>query len=185
MPDNRILDIVDEDDNVIGQATREKIHAKGLLHREIHVWLYNKEGELFFQMRDKNKETFPGLLDASIGGHVEMGDSYEKTALKEAEEETGLEIDPHKLKIITTVKNVAHDSITGKINNAIRKVYAYEFNGSSNDLRIEEGKATGFEAVKIDSLFTMSAEEKQRFIPIVFEEVNLDVFRKIKALLSA
>jgi isopentenyldiphosphate isomerase len=182
MPDGRILNIVDEKDNVTGVATREDIHAKGLLHREMHVWFYNKKGEVFFQMRAKDKDTFPGLLDASVGGHVEIGDSYEKTALKEAEEEAGLKIDPRDLKFITIIRHIAHDEVTGKINNVIRKIYAYEFNGSPSDLKIEEGKATGFEAVKIDSLFTIGDEEKRRFIPNIFEEMNLDIFKKIEGL---
>ena len=183
MPDSRILNIINESDNIIGEATREDIHAKGLLHREIHVWLYNKNGEIFFQMRAKDKETFPGLLDASVGGHVEMGDSYEKTAFKETEEETGLKIETHDLKFITTIRHTAHDEVTGKINNVIRKIFAYEFDGSPSDLKVEQGKATGFEAVKIDSLFTMSTEEKQRFIPNIFDEANLGVFRKIRVLI--
>jgi len=38
------LNIVDESDNIIGEDTRGHIHQKGLLHREIHVWIYNNEG---------------------------------------------------------------------------------------------------------------------------------------------
>lgn len=184
MPDGRILNIVDEDDNVTGEATREEIHTQGLLHREVHVWLYNQNGELFFQMRAKDKDTFPGLLDASIAGHVEIGDSYEKTAVKEAEEETGLKIDPAHLKFVAKIHYSAHDNVTGKINNVIRTIYAYPFDGSPSDLRIEKGKATGFEVVRIDSLFTMGAEEKRRFISSFFEPINLDIFRKIKELFS-
>jgi isopentenyldiphosphate isomerase len=33
-----MLEIVDENDNVIGLETREKVHREGLLHREIHIW---------------------------------------------------------------------------------------------------------------------------------------------------
>ena len=32
------LEIVNETDEVIGLDKRLKIHQKGLLHREIHVW---------------------------------------------------------------------------------------------------------------------------------------------------
>lgn len=184
MPDNRILNVVDENDNVIGETTREEIHARGLLHREVHVWLYNKKGEIFFQLRAKDKDTFPGLLDASIGGHVEIGDSYEKTAVKEAKEETGLHIYPNNLKFVATIRHIAHDEVTGKINNVIRKIYAYEFDGLPSDLKIERGKATGFEAVKIDSLLTLQGEERKRFIPNIFDEMNLDLFRKIKKLVD-
>jgi len=184
MPNNRILNLVDEDDNIVGEATREEIHSKGLLHREIHVWLYNRNGKVLFQKRAKDKDTFPGLLDASVGGHVEQGESYEETAVKEAGEETGLEIKPEDLKLITTIRNEAHDRVTGRINNVIRRIYAYEFNGPTSELKVENGKATGFEAVKISSLFTMPDEEKRRFIPAIFEEKNLDVFRKIELLVT-
>lgn len=183
MSDNRILNIVDENDNIVGEATREEIHAKGLLHREVHVWLYNKNEDLFFQRRAKDKDTFPGLLDASVGGHVEVGDSYEKTAVKETEEETGLKINPQDLKIVTTIKHIAHDEVTGRINNVIRRIYAYEFNGPVNDLKVEKKKALGFESVRIDSLFVMSDAEKKKFIPNVFDEINLDIFRKIKNII--
>lgn len=81
-----ILDIVDENDQIIGQATRDKIHRQGLLHREIHVYFITPQQEIIFQHRAKDKETFPDLLDATVGGHVEIGDSYELTAIKETEE---------------------------------------------------------------------------------------------------
>lgn len=183
MADIRILNVVDDKDNIIGEATREDIHKKGLLHREVHVWLYNDKGELFFQKRALDKDTFPGLLDASVGGHVEVGDSYEKTAVKEVEEETGLKINPADLVFVTTIRHTANDEITNKINNVIRRIYAYKFNGSVNDLKVEEGKATGFEAVKLDSLLDMDNLEKRKFIPNIFDNVYLDIFRKIKTLI--
>jgi isopentenyldiphosphate isomerase len=180
MIDTRILNIVSEDDEIVGEATRHDVHEKGLLHREVHVWLYNGKGELFFQKRAEDKDTFPGLLDASIGGHVEVGDSYEKTAVKEAMEETGLEINPADLKLAGILKYVSDDAITGKINNSIKHIFAYRFDGSANELKIEEGKATGFEVVKLDSLFNMSDFEKKRFIPNIFDDFYLNIFRKIK-----
>ncbi len=182
MNDSRILNIVDENDKIIGEKARKEIHEKGLLHREVHVWLYNDNGELFFQKRAIDKETFPGLLDASVGGHVEMGDSYEKTAFKETEEETGLKINLENLKLITTIRYKAHDKITGKTNNVIRRIYAYKFNGSASDLKLEKGQAVSFKPVKIESLFKISDEEKKKFIDNLFDDINLDIFRKIKTL---
>ena len=38
---DELLDVVDENDNIIGRDKRAVIHSKGLLHREVHVWLYN------------------------------------------------------------------------------------------------------------------------------------------------
>ena len=51
MSNNELLEIVDEQDNVVGIETREKIHQQGLLHREIHIWVTNEKGEILFQRR--------------------------------------------------------------------------------------------------------------------------------------
>ncbi|MCL4437679.1 NUDIX domain-containing protein [Patescibacteria group bacterium] len=85
MADNRKLNIVDESGNIIGEETRCNIHKNGLLHKEIHVWFYTPKGEIIFQHRAKNKDVYPDLLDATVGGHVEIGDDYEHAALKEIE----------------------------------------------------------------------------------------------------
>jgi len=180
MIDTRILEIIDENDKVVGKETRHEIHKNGLLHREIHVWLYNGEGELFFQKRANDKDTFPGLLDASVGGHVEVGDSYEETAVKEIKEETGLEIKSKDLKLIAKIRQVAEDKITNTVNNSIKYIYACRYDGPVGKLRVEKGKATGFEIVKINSLFKMTDTEKLRFIPNVFDKEILNIFRKIK-----
>ena len=78
MADNRRLNIVDENGEIIGENTRENIHNQGLLHREIHVWFYTPKGEIIFQHREKDKDTYPDLLDATVGGHVEIGSDFVK-----------------------------------------------------------------------------------------------------------
>ena len=62
------LNIIDENDNIVGEDSRENIHKKGLLHREIWVWIYNDKLEILFQRRAPDKDTFPNKLDASVGG---------------------------------------------------------------------------------------------------------------------
>ena len=80
------INIVDENDRIIGQDSRTNIHKKGLRHREIWVWLYNDKSELLFQLRSKNAETCPGLLDATAGGHVDLNNDYEQAAVREVKE---------------------------------------------------------------------------------------------------
>src|SRR3989338_9985388 len=105
MPDDRKLNIVDEAGNIIGIDSRENIHQQGLLHRETHVWFYTPKGEIIFQHRAKDKDTYPDLLDATVGGHVEIGSDYLKTALAEVAEETGLKIAADDLRFITMVRS--------------------------------------------------------------------------------
>lgn len=68
-----LLDVVDEHDRVIGQATRERIHKEGLLHREIHVYFYNSVGDILFQKRGSDVDMNPDVLHSSVGGHVDAG----------------------------------------------------------------------------------------------------------------
>lgn len=183
MPDNRKLNIVDEDGNVLSEETREDIHANGLLHREIYVWFYTPDGEVIFQHRAKDKDTYPDLLDATVGGHVEIGSDYADTAIQETVEETGVKIKRSDLVRMNIDRIDSFDEQTKKRNNALRAIFVYRYNGKLEDLEVEEGKAIGFESWPIEKLLNMPPEEKERFIPTVFEEKNLETFMKIRELL--
>lgn len=183
MPDNRKLNIVDEKGNIIGEETRENIHKQGLLHREIHVWFYTPKGEIIFQHRAKDKETYPDLLDATVGGHVEIGADYESAALHETEEETGINLVKDDFIFLQVLRSKTYDKTTNMINNVIRAVYAYRYNGKVEDLKIEKGKAIGFEAWPLEKIFNISDEDEERFIPSILNNEVLNIFRKIKKLI--
>ena len=89
---DEVFDLVDEHDNVIGQATRGEVHAKGLYHRAIHVLLFNSEGQVFLQKRSMAKDTAPGCWDSSASGHVDCGEDYPLTAIRECQEELGVHV---------------------------------------------------------------------------------------------
>src|SRR3989344_1392046 len=158
------LELVDENDQVIGLESRKVVHQQGLLHRETHVWFMTPNREIIFQHRAKDKDTYPDKLDATVGGHVEPGMSYDETAIKESLEETGITLDPQKLKLIKKIHRKSFDEVTGLTNNAIRSQYAYLFYGKIDDLKAEVGKIIGFEAWKIDDLPNLSESDKARFI---------------------
>lgn len=183
MADNRRLNIVDEDGKIIGEDTRENIHNLGLLHREIHVWFYTPRLEIIFQHRAKDKDTFPDQLDATVGGHVEIGSGFEETALQELKEETGVVAKRDDLTLVKTVRSNTFDTTTNKTNNVIRAIYTYRYDGKVGDLKVEEGKAIGFESWPLERLLNISDEDKKRFIPLIFEKDNLEIFAKVKELI--
>lgn len=87
-----LFDVVDERDQVIGQAPRREVHAKGLLHRAVHVFVFNDAGDLFLQQRSLLKDSEPGTWSASCSGHVDAGEDYDTAAVRELREEIGLNL---------------------------------------------------------------------------------------------
>jgi len=177
------LNVVDENDSAIGEETRENIHKKGLLHQEIHVWVYNDKGEILFQRRSLDKDTHPGLLTASASGHVELNKDYKEAALKELKEETGISAKKEDLVFLKMVRSKTYDNLTGNINNVIRAVYTYKYQGDPRKLEIEEGEAIGFEFWPLEKIFNITEKEEKQFIPSVFSKQMLDIFKEIKKLL--
>ncbi|MFA5051545.1 MAG: NUDIX domain-containing protein [Patescibacteria group bacterium] len=84
-----LVDIVNEKDEVIGQADVKKAHAEKLLHRIVHVLIMNHSGEMALQLRSQHKHFLPGYWCTSVGGHVQSGETYEQAAIRECREEIG------------------------------------------------------------------------------------------------
>ncbi len=85
-----LFDVVDESDRVVGQLERSRVHARGLLHRAVSVFVFNSRGELLIQKRTATKDEYPLRYTASASGHVSAGESYDETAPREMQEELGL-----------------------------------------------------------------------------------------------
>ena len=88
-----ILDVVNNQDEVTGQNTRNEVHRLGLQHRAVHLLVFNGGGQLFLQKRALSKEDDPGTWDSSAAGHLEAGESYDTCAVRELREELGLELE--------------------------------------------------------------------------------------------
>jgi isopentenyl-diphosphate delta-isomerase type 1 len=86
---DEMLDVVNEQDQVIGQRPRPEIHRLGLRHRAAHVLVFNRHGQVFLQKRAQTKDTHPGLWDSSASGHLNQGEAYDTAAQRELEEELG------------------------------------------------------------------------------------------------
>jgi isopentenyldiphosphate isomerase len=88
MPEE-IFDVVNEQDQVIGREARSEVHRLGLMHRAVHVLVFNARGEVFLQKRSMKKDRQPGLWDSSASGHVDSGEDYDTCAIRELSEELG------------------------------------------------------------------------------------------------
>jgi len=93
MPEeDEFFDVVDGNDAVVGRVARREVHARGLLHRAVHVLVFDGAGRVFLQRRSMKKDIAPGMWDSSCSGHVDSGESYDAAAVRELAEELGLRI---------------------------------------------------------------------------------------------
>ncbi len=96
---DEIFAVVNKEDQVVGQASRKEVHGNpALIHRVVHVLVFNKQGELYLQKRSLNKDVQPGKWDTSVGGHVDLGEDYRKAALREMHEELGIK--PNEIRFL-------------------------------------------------------------------------------------
>lgn len=178
----RLLDVVNENDEIIDSKSREDIHRLGLIHRQVHVWMFDENKNLFLQKRGFT-QTSAGLLDATVGGHVNKGENYIDAAIRETREETGMEIKKEDLYLIKKVKNITNKNVatSGKINNYIQEVYIYKHPIVESNLRKEQGIPGGsFQKLSYKFLTEPEKEYIEMFHPEVYTNELSSVLDYIK-----
>lgn len=85
-----IFDVVDQNDEVISTAVRAEVHQNKLMHRAVHILVYDHQERVLVQQRGFDKDCSPGLWDTSAGGHVDSGEDYDSAAIREMAEELGV-----------------------------------------------------------------------------------------------
>jgi isopentenyl-diphosphate Delta-isomerase len=93
------IEIVDNDNKIVGIVPRSIVHQQGLNHREIGIILVDHESRVLFQKRSMSKPTYPGKWVISAGGHLQIEESPYEAAKRELREELGLETDLYFLMV--------------------------------------------------------------------------------------
>ncbi len=88
---DELLEIVTREGKVIKILPRSDIHGNpSLVHRVVHVLVFNSGEDLFLQKRSLNKDVAPGKWDTSVGGHVMSGETLDEAVKREMKEELGI-----------------------------------------------------------------------------------------------
>jgi len=91
-----LFDIVNENDEVIGQATREECHSNpNITHRTVGFTLIKSDGKLLITKRGLGKRFDPGKY-IFLGEHMIAGENYEQGVIRGAKEEIGIDIKEYK-----------------------------------------------------------------------------------------
>ena len=98
---DELFDVVDENDTPLFREKRAVVHRECLLHRAVHILVFNEQGQVYAQRRSLTKDTCPGRWTTSCSGHVDAGETYDTTAVRELQEELGIHIDGiEKLRLL-------------------------------------------------------------------------------------
>lgn len=84
-----IVDIVDENNKVIGQIAKGEAHQTGALHRCVVSQLIDSQGNWTLVKQASDRQD-AGQYVSPVGGHVQAGESEDDALKREAFEELGL-----------------------------------------------------------------------------------------------
>lgn len=86
-----LLEVVNHKGEVVCILPRNHIHGDpSLIHRVVHVLVFNTKGHLLLQKRSMSKDVAPGRWDTSVGGHLNPGEDPVSAAKREMREELGI-----------------------------------------------------------------------------------------------
>ena len=85
------IQIVDNQDNVIGLKERSEIDYKNDIYRVSGLWATNLKGQILLAKRATLKDKDPGKWGPAVAGTIDEGETYDINIYKEAKEEIGLE----------------------------------------------------------------------------------------------
>lgn len=103
--------IVDKKDRILGSASRSQVHGNNLLHRAVHILIFNEAGEVYLQQRSHSKDRHPFKWDSSAAGHVSAQESYDETARRELKEELGVNVPLQKILQLPAAQRTDHEFI--------------------------------------------------------------------------
>jgi len=142
-----LLDIINEDDEVIGQDTHAGAHAKGLLHRYIHIILQDTQGRIICQQRTADMR-YPLTFDASVGEHVDAGETYWDAALRGLGEEMGI---PQGIVELTDLGRI-ENRINPAVENMLGRLYVGVYGGPVTIQETEIARVEYFQPAELRAM---------------------------------
>lgn len=161
---DELIDIVDDQNNLTGvQKMKSEAHRDGLWHRAAHIWIYNSKGEVLLQLRAKDKDIGPDTWDLSAAGHVGVGEEPVVSALREIQEEIGLNVKTEDLELYKIIAEKL--TINGLLNNEFHYVYILRYDGNARDLKLQKEELQKMEFVPIEIIEKGLKENPEKYFP--------------------
>ena len=133
-----MIDVLEVDGSPTGRTKpKPQIHRDGDWHRAVHVWIMTPDDRILVQRRAAVKENNPGLWDVSCAGHISAGESVIEAAIREADEELGIVLEPEELRHVASLRE--HCVLNGGtyIDNEIHEIFVVRRDVDVSALRLQ------------------------------------------------
>lgn len=137
------IDVLDEKKRGGGTgktALKSEAHRLGLWHKSNHIWILNSKKELLLQHRSKQKESHGDYWDISAAGHMSAGETSIESALRETEEELGVNLNKEDLNLFGTVIQQKIINNGTFINNEFNDLYLVEKDIPISEMTMQESE---------------------------------------------
>ena len=135
---------------------RHEVISNGHWCRTTDIFVLNSEGKVLCHQRSLNKERKPGVWSTHFGGHVCDGETYKSNALKELEEELGLQVPYARLIPWRTTKNLSA--------NLFVRQYMTVFDGDITKLNIQKEEVEQVQWFTVEEILRLTKTNPEAWI---------------------
>ena len=144
-----LFDVINSDGSKTGVVKERGVaHREGALHATVHTWIVrpnDKSGyDVLLQKRSLCKDSNPGSYDISSAGHVDAGDETLESALRELQEELGIQATEEELMEVGTHRGQFEAVFHGRLfkDNELSTVYLYQKPVDIEKLTLQESEVS-------------------------------------------
>ncbi len=147
-----IFDLYDSSGNRTGNTIpRGTKTPEDEYHLVVHIWIRNNEGKYLVQKRNKATDSVPGQY-AATGGAVTTGEDSITGALRETEEEIGIQFTKEQMKLVQRYY------VQSDYSNYITDLYLVEENVLLSDLKLDYNEVSKCEYFAMDEIRNLVKE---------------------------
>jgi len=141
-----MIEVLDDYGMLTGEILpRDVVHEKELLHRIVLVAIIDSENRILLQHRANTKKLYPNTWDISIAAHVLAGEESIETALREANEEIGFQVDRNvqvrNFRFVSSFRQDMHPD--GRTERHWYDLFALIKEGDETNLRFNDSEVDG------------------------------------------
>lgn len=164
-----LLDVYNEQHEKIGTYPRDEVHEKGMWHNTIHCWLYDNEGNVYFQVRsDDNK------LYTTASGHVQAGETLNEAFGREVKEEIGIKINFEDAELVKINHWRMDKEKNGKIikDRAFSHIYILNIKKEPKMFNFFDGEVNGVVKLNCDEVLNLFKDRTDEIQGIFVDSNN-------------